>query len=350
MTHHVSRETFLSKCFRYTPKLMICAFVFSFISLVSTPAAASPKQSKPFVVAVSQIVEHVALDQVYQGFLSEMKNLGYAEDDNWIVMYRNAQGNVTTSSQIAYSLMAYDPKPDVFIAIGTPTAQSAIAAGRKNKIPVIFAAVTDPISSKLVTDLEEHRPLVTGVIDFPPILKQIDLMKTILPDLKKVGVLYNNGESNSESVIKAFKKAAKDQGIDVVDGIVSKSADLTLAFRRLYSQGVQAIYVPQDNTVISAAPRLAQLSYAMKLPVFTSDNGSVKQGALASRSYSYEAVGRKVAQYAHRIHKGEDAGKLPIQPPEKHALYLNLEAAEILEIEIPQELVDSAIIYKKEAS
>lgn len=336
----VSRET----------KRTLISTLFALVSCLfcySVSANDQKAESKSFVLAISQIVEHPALDAVREGLLSYLSQNGFVDSKNLHVIYKNAQGNITTSSQIAYSLMAYDPKPDVFIAIGTPTAQNAIAAGRKNKTPVVFSAVTDPVSSRLVGKLDEKTPLVTGVIDFPPIDEQIILLKTFFPDLKKVGVIYNSGESNSVSVIKTFTEKAKKQNIEVFEKIVTKAVDLTLAFRDLYANGVQVIYVPQDNTIISAAPRLAQLSYTLKIPVFTSDNGSVEQGALASLSYGYHTVGEKTGEYALRIFKGEEASSLPITTPEKYSLYINVQAAEKLNIEIPEDLLKKAVIYPK---
>lgn len=304
------------------------------------------QEKKNMVLAISQIVEHASLDAVREGLLDVLHQKGYKEGDNLVVLYRNAQGNIATSTQIAQTLMANDPLPHVFVAIGTPTAQGAISAGRKHKIPVVFAAVTDPVSSKLVKDLEDHRPLVTGVIDFPPLKEQIQIMRKFVKSLTKIGVIYNSGESNSVSVIEKFKGVAADENVQVVEAVISKSSDVALAFRKLNAQGVQVVYIPQDNTVISAIAQIAHLSYGTGIPVFTSDNGSVEQGAFASLSYSYEAIGQKTGDYVMRIHSGEKAKDLPIAPPESYALYINKTAAEKLSIALPKDIEESATLYE----
>ncbi len=341
----VSRETFT----KMLTAVGVSAFFFTSQVGATEQAAsnATPKSQEvaPLNLAILQIIEHPALDQVRQGAMDKLKELGYQEGNNLVISYKNAQGNIAVSSQTANALMANDPKPNVFMAIGTPTAQSAISAGRKHRIPVVFAAVTDPVSSKLVSDLEDHRPLITGVIDFPPIQDQLKLMMEIVPDIKKVGVIYNSGESNSVSVIKAFKKQAEEMGIEVVDGIVSKSSDISLSFRRLHAENVKVIYVPQDNTVISAAASLAQLSIATNIPVFTSDSGSVQQGALATLSYQYYDVGQKAAEYVVRLHNGEDALDLPIEAPATTSLYINTDTAAKLGIKIPQGLLEKATLF-----
>ncbi len=299
------------------------------------------------VIAISQIVEHPSLDTARQGILDALKDYGLIDGENVTILYKNAQGNITTSSQIAQNLASHTPKPTVFVAIGTPTAQGAISATRGKGIPIVFTAVTDPVSSRLVKDLKTPSKRLTGIIDYPPLDAQINLMKTVLPKLKIIGVLYNPGESNSVSVIKAFKEKAKKQGITVIDAPVGKAVDLALAVQKLLGKEVQALYVPQDNTVISAMPQLAGLSYTHKIPVFTSDNGSVKEGAFASISYSYYTVGRKTGEYIKRLMDGEALENLPITTPSTHQLYINTTAAKALGLNVPENLLKTAVLYPK---
>lgn len=311
---------------------------------------AKSAEKQPFIIAISQIVEHPSLDAARQGILDALRDYGFIDGENISILYKNAQGNITTSSQIAQNLAANTPKPTVFVAIGTPTAQGAISATRGKEIPIVFTAVTDPVSSRLVKDLTTPSKSVTGVIDYPPPLEaQINLMKSLLHGLKTVGVLYNPGESNSVSVIKTFKEKAEKEGIRVIEAPVAKAVDLALAVRKLVGKGVQALYVPQDNTVISAMPQLASLSYFHKVPVFTSDNGSVKEGAFASISYSYYTVGRKTGEYIKRVLGGENIENLPITTPSSHKLYINTTAAQALGLELPENLFETAILYPKVA-
>jgi len=314
--------------------------------LLSLVTLCSAQSADPLpVVAVSQIIEHPSLNAVLKGILDYLKEHGLEPNKSMIWIYQNAQGNITTSAQIAQNLVAQTPKPAVFIAIGTPTAQGAIAATRGKDIPVVFAAVTDPKASRLVKDLDHPKNLVTGVMDYPPLDKQIKLMKQTIPTLKKIGLIYNPGESNSVSVIEAFKKLATAEGMEVVEAPVAKTTDITIAVRKLVSEHVDAIYVPQDNTVISAMSQLTTLSYHFKIPVFTSDNGSVKAGALASISYSYYSVGRKTGEYVKRILDGEDVKNLKITAPEKPQLYINTVAAQKLNLTLSANLLKKAITY-----
>lgn len=318
------------------------------MGLLSLFAKADEPNALP-VIAMSQIVEHPALDAARQGLLDYLADNGYVDGKNVTILYRNAQGNITTSSQIAQNLAAHDPAPAVFVTIGTPTAQGAIAATRGRPTPIVFMAVTDPVSSRLVKDLTTPNKKITGIIDYPPLDQQLALIQKVLPTLKTIGVLYNPGESNSVSVIKDLKAKAKKLGIDVIDGPLSKAIDLGGAIGRLMRKGVEALYVPQDNTVISAMPQLAALSYEYKIPVFTSDNGSVKEGAFASISYSYYGVGQKTGSYIKRILNGESIDSLPITTPETFQLYVNKDAVKALGLVLPKDFLKDATVYPKDA-
>lgn len=142
-------------------------------------------------VAITAIVEHPALDAVRQGVIDELRAEGYEQGKNLQLDFQSAQGNTATAGQIAKKFAGNNP--DVIITIGTPSAQSMVAATRK--IPIVFAAVTDPVAAKLVTSWEPSKTNVTGVSDELPLQPQIDLMKQVVPNLKTVGYVYSPGKS-----------------------------------------------------------------------------------------------------------------------------------------------------------
>jgi putative ABC transport system substrate-binding protein len=299
-------------------------------------------------VAVSQIVAHPSLDAVRQGVIEALDKAGFTDQKTMKWVYQNANGNITTSVQIAYNLVALKPKPSVIIAIGTPTAQSVITATKNSPIPVIFTAVTDPVTSHLVKDIKHPRGLITGIVDFPPIEKQLTFMAEVISSLKTIGVMYNPAESNSVTVIDKFTKNAQQQGYKVIASPITKAADIGPAAKRLIDQKVDAIYVPQDNTIVAAMPSLASIGRQYKCPIFTSDNGSVKDGALAALSYSYLDIGRKTGDYVVKILQGEDVKSLPITAPEHPKVYINQETVDALGLKIPDHILKQAEVYKEE--
>ncbi len=217
-------------------------------TLFSTPFTASAETA---TVAVSQIVEHPALDATRQGLLDGLKEKGYEEGKNLNFTYQTAQGNPAIAVQIARQFVG--EKPDVLVGIATPSAQALVAATKS--IPVVFTAVTDPVGAKLIKDMDKPSANVTGLSDLSPVAQHVALAKELLPEMTAIGVVYNPGEANAVALVELLREAAKNQGLKVVEGTALKSADVQSAAQIVASQA-DAIYAPTDNTVASAIDAL----------------------------------------------------------------------------------------------
>jgi putative ABC transport system substrate-binding protein len=296
-------------------------------------------------IGISQIVAHPSLDEVYQGFVDALQEGGWKNGENVTLVYKNANGNIITSAQIARDLISLNPKPKVIMAIGTPTAQSILAAARNTPIPVVFGAVTDPVSSRLVKDINNPQGLITGIIDFPPIAEQIAFMAKVIPHLKTIGIIYNPGEPNSVVVVEQFKGSAAKAKYKIILSPISKTTDINQAAQKLIDKKVDAIYIPQDNTVVAAMPALAQICLQAKCPLFTSDSGSVKNGALAALSYSYYDVGHSAGTYVIQLLQGKDIKSLPIRAPSKPKIYINEATRKALDFVMDDAILQSAEKY-----
>ena len=266
----------------------------------AAPAAADVKK-----VAITAIVEHPALDNVRQGVLEELKAQGFEEGKNLQVDFQSAQGSTATAGQIAKKFAG--DKPDVIVAIATPSAQSVVAATKS--IPVVFAAVTDPVAAKLVSSWEASKTNVTGVSDELPLSPQIDLMKKIVPTLKSVGYVYSPGEVNSTVVLEQLKTELGKQGIEVAAAPAQRSADVPTAARSLKGKA-DLIYTSLDNNVVAAYESLYKVAVENKLPLVASDTDSVKRGAVAALGVNYHDMGKKTGEIVARILKGEAPGDI----------------------------------------
>ena len=180
-------------------------------------------------IAVTAIVEHPALDGVRAGAIEQLKAEGFEEGKNIIIEFQSAQGNPATATQIAKKFAG--DKPDVVLAISTPSAQ-AMAAASKN-IPIVYAAVTDPVAAKLVPSWEASNTNITGVSDLLPLEPQIDLMRKLVPNLKNVGYVYSPGEINSTVVLEQLKTALSKQNINLVPVAAQRTTDILPAARSL---------------------------------------------------------------------------------------------------------------------
>ncbi|PCL21627.1 ABC transporter substrate-binding protein, partial [Snodgrassella alvi] len=198
----------------------------------------------------------------------------------------------------------------VIVTIGTPSAQSMVAATRK--IPIVFAAVTDPVAAKLVTSWEPSKTNVTGVSDELPLQPQIDLMKQVVPNLKTVGYVYSPGEINSTVVLGQLQSLLAKDGITVAAAPAQRTTDVPMATKSLQGKA-DLIYTSLDNNVVSAYESMYKVAKDMKMPLVASDTGSVKRGAAVALGVNYHELGTATGKIVGRILKGEQAGNIAPQ-------------------------------------
>lgn len=298
-----------------------------------TPLSSSADTS----IAITQIVEHPALDSVRQGVKDELAAAGLEEGKNLKWNYESAQGNAATAAQIARKFAG--DSPDVIVAIATPSAQTMAAAVRN--IPVVFSAVTDPVGAKLVKNMDKPGKNITGVTDLTPIDRHMELVKRVVPTAKTVGVIFNPGEANSITLLDLVKKYAPAQGMQVVAASASKSSEVLSAARSLVGKA-DVIYIPTDNTVVSAFSAVVKVGQNAKLPVVAGDTDSVKQGAVAALGFNYYDVGRQTGKIVLQILNGAKPGSIAVQGVEKMELFVNPESAKKMGISLDKSLIAEA--------
>lgn len=316
-------------------------------SLILALALNSPAFSQSFPshkhMALTQFIEHVAVDAVRLGLLEELGKQGYKEGENLTVTYDNAQGNTATAGQIARKFLGL--KPDVIVALTTPSAQGMIKTVGKDSIPIVFSAVTDPVEAGLVSSLMDHpTENVTGVMDAPPIKQQMEFIKTLLPTAKTIGVLYNPGDSGSVASLETIRQEAEAQGFTLIEATPIRSSDIQGAILSFVGK-VDAIYTPLDNMVVSAMKTVTSLALKHKLPVFSADSGSVESGALACMGYSYHHVGLKTGEIVADILEGKKSSEIEVASPEKIDIFINRNTLETLKISLPETIRAQAHFY-----
>ncbi|GAA5793186.1 ABC transporter substrate-binding protein [Vibrio cholerae] len=297
--------------------------------------------AKTAKVAVSQIVEHPALDATRQGLLDGLKAKGYEEGKNLEFDYKTAQGNPAIAVQIARQFVGENP--DVLVGIATPTAQALVSATKT--IPIVFTAVTDPVGAKLVKQLEQPGKNVTGLSDLSPVEQHVELIKEILPNVKSIGVVYNPGEANAVSLMELLKLSAAKHGIKLVEATALKSADVQSATQAIAEKS-DVIYALIDNTVASAIEGMIVAANQAKTPVFGAATSYVERGAIASLGFDYYQIGVQTADYVAAILEGKEPGSLDVQVVKGSDLVINKTAAEQLGITIPEAVLARATSTK----
>ena len=288
-------------------------------------------------VAVTAIVEHPALDAVRDGVKDALKAAGYEDGKNLKWQYQSAQGNTGTAAQIARKFIG--DKPDAIVAIATPSAQAVIASTKT--VPVVFSAVTDPVAAKLVPSWEASKNNVTGVSDLLALDKQMDLVKQVVPNAKRIGMVYNPGEANSAVVVKELQALLPKMGWTLVTAAAPRSVDVSSAARSLVGK-VDVIYTNTDNNVVSAYESLVKVGQDAKIPLVASDTDSVKRGAVAAYGINYRDLGEQTGRMVVRILKGEKPGDIKTEVSSKMELFVNPGAAEKQGVKLPDDLVKAA--------
>ncbi|POB87026.1 ABC transporter substrate-binding protein [Vibrio vulnificus] len=316
---------------------LIATAVLAGAALISSHSV----MAKTAKVAVSQIVEHPALDATRQGLLDGLKAKGYVEGENLEFDYKTAQGNPAIAVQIARQFVG--ESPDVLVGIATPTAQALVSATRS--IPVVFTAVTDPVGAKLVKSMEQPGKNVTGLSDLSPVSQHVDLIKELLPNAKAIGVVYNPGEANAVTLVELLKKSAAEKGLKVVESTALKSADVQSATQAIAAKS-DVIYAPTDNTVASAIEGMIVAANQAKKPVFGGATSYVEKGAIAGLGFDYYQVGVQTADYVAAILEGQEPGKLDVKVATGSDLVVNQGTAEKLGITIPVSVLSRATDVK----
>ncbi len=308
------------------------------IALAATAAIALPARADEVTVAITAIVEHPALDAARDGIKDALAAAGYKEGENLKFIYESAQGNPATAAQIARQFAGEAPNV-IIVPISTPSAQAVVSSTRD--IPVVFTAVSDPLGAQLVKDMEKPGGNVTGLSDMSPVAEHVALIKEILPNAKSIGYLYNSGEANSVSLLAALKTEAEKAGLTVVESAATKSAEVQGAARALVGRA-DAIYVPTDNTIISALEGAVAVAEESKLPLFTADTDSVSRGSIAALGFNYYDVGKQTGEVVVRVLKGENPGDIAVKVAAGSDLVINKGAAAKMGVTLPESVLGRA--------
>ncbi len=289
--------------------------------------------STTYQIGITQIVSHPSLDASREGFKQALAEAGLEVDYD----EQNAQGDQATATSIA-TKFASDNK-DLVLAIATPTAQAAAQA--ITDTPILFTAVTDPVSAELVDSNEAPGGNVTGTTDLNPVEQQIGLVKQLKPDATTLGIIYSSGEVNSQVQVELAREAAAKEGLTVKEAAVSNSSEVQQGAQSLAD--VDVIYVPTDNIVVSALESVIALGEAEQIPVIAGEGDSVQRGAIATYGIDYTKLGYQTGQMAVRIlTEDADPATMPVESQSDVQLILNEGAASRMGVTLSPELLGQA--------
>lgn len=288
--------------------------------LVSSVCCATTKPKK---VLISQVIEHPALDATSKGIIDGLAKKGYKRDVNLDIRIESAQGNASLAAQIANKFVMQ--KPDVVVGVGTLSAQSFAKYTASDKVKLVFASVTD--SSKIST------VNTTGVSNFVKLEPQLELFLKLQPNLKRLGILYNPGEVNSVSIVNQLETICPKFNIILVKQAVPKSSEVPQAANKL-AANCDAIFISNDNTMLSAMQSIVKAVNAKHIPLYVSDTAAVANGAVAALGPNQYSIGVETGIMIAKILDGQEIATLPIKFPSKTEVCINSAAAQLAGIEV----------------
>lgn len=295
--------------------------------------------NKTYKIGISQFVDHPALNSAREGFIEALESKGYKDGDKITIEYQNSQNDMITCQTIASNFVSQ--KKDMIFAVATPNAQAAY--NKTKDIPVLITAVTDPVEAGLVKSMDKPETNVTGTSDATPIDKQLELLVKLLPKAKKIGVIYNTSESNSEIQINRLKELAKSLELEVKAQGVTSVNEVTQAASQLLSE-VDVMYVPTDNMIASSMPILLSKTMEKGVPIVGSEKAHVEAGAVITEGIDYRNLGFQTGLMAVEIIEGKVPSELPLQTLKDTQLVINKDSAKKLGINIPDDIMKSAVV------
>jgi putative ABC transport system substrate-binding protein len=318
---------------------LLFAVVAVALALILLAGCGGPKpQEKTFTIGVNQFMQHPLLDQVAKGLTDELASAGISSQHGDRVTLKNANGEASVAVQINKQFV--DQKVDLIVALGTPAAQSACKA--TTTIPIVFGAITDPVQAGIAQSIERPGGNKTGTSDRWPFEQQVALIKQIVPRAKRVGIVLNPAESNTQASMGYIRPALRKEGLQAVEVPVANTAEVYGAAKSLIGR-CDVLLIPGDNTVIAAIDTLVKIAREHRIPLIGGSEDLVKKGSIATYASDYYQIGRTTGKIVVQILKeGRQPGTIPVSVAEESSLVVNEKAAAQQGVTIPASLLDKA--------
>lgn len=298
-------------------------------------------QNSPRELWIISSVVNANYEQAQKGILAGLQDSGLKQGQDYTVVIRNAQGDMSTLTSIMDAAAA--AQPDLIFAINTPTLQAALQR-LSPSIPLVFTNVADPMAAGAGTSYTEHLPHVTGLSSLSDFAGMVDLVLQIKPQAKRIGTLFVPAEVNSVVYKDHLEKAAVARGLQLVSVPVNSSAEMTEAAQMLCSQKLDAICQISDNLTGECMATIIKVSQKAKVPLFTFVSDYVAEGAALSWARDYYQGGKDAASVAVRILRGENPQSIPFATFSHTRLFVNPDAAKACGLSIPPALLEKAEI------
>lgn len=321
---------------KFIASITLGALLFASLTACSTKQEVKPaketvtENSEKYIIGIVQTMNHPSLDEIREYTIIGLEELGLK--DKIEIVYKDAQGDPSNINTIVSQFVGEEV--NMIIPIATGAAQTTASATKD--IPIVFAAVSNPVEAGLVKDLKITDSNITGVSNAIAVEEILDLSQELTPGIKTYGLIYNQGEINSATGIKRAKAYLSSKGYEYVEATIANSGELLQATQSLIGKNVDAIFTPNDNTVATAMPILASEAIKAKIPVYVGVDSLVKDGGLATVGIDYKTLGRQVAAMVKRIYEGQTIAENPVEQIKENSKIINKTTAEALGLKIDE--------------
>ena len=312
-------------------KVMI--ILLSVLMVLSLSACGAKKDDSTIKVGILQLMTHESLDEAREGMKDYLAEAGY---DNIEYVYQNPEGDQSNLTTMADSLI--NGNCDVIVAIATPCAQ--VLMNTNIDTPIVGTAITDYVSAGLVKSNDKPGSYITGVSDYFSSSKQVDLIKELVPEISKVGILYTSSETNSELQANEMLKALEEAGVKSVVKTTPDKNATSETITALVNEGVELIYIPTDNNLAASMGSVLQSSEEYHMPVVVGATAMVSDGGLANVGIDYYELGKLTGEVVKKVLDGNDTATMPVVYLEEGKINYNSKVAERIGYTVPDSIIE----------
>ncbi len=309
----------------------LIALTLAALMLLSLSALAD--EAPVYKIGICNYVDHASLNQIVDNLTAQLKVLGAEKGVTFEIMYDNANADGGQMQMIITKFI--DEKVDLMVGIATPVAMTMQGMTEDNQIPVVFAAVSDPLAVELVASLEQPGANITGTSDYLNTDALIDLIFAVNPDAHKIGFLYDLGQDAATTPVNTARALLKAKGIEIIERNGSNAQEVMQAAEALASDQVDAVFTPTDNTIMDAESAICEIFQEAKIPHYAGADSFALNGAFLGFGVDYANLGRETANMAAEILvDGKKPAEVPVKTFPNGTATLNVETVEAMGLDL----------------
>lgn len=307
----------------------LTALILALALACSVFAFAAAEEKKVYTIGICNFVDDASLNQIIENIETRLQEIGEERGVTFVVVKDNCNMDGSVMQQIIGNFMADDV--DLMVGVATPVAMTMQGMTEEKKIPVVFAAVSDPVGAGLVNSLEAPGANITGTSDYLDTAAVLNLIFAANPETKKVALLYNPSEDASTAPIAQAKEILAARGVEVKEYTGTNAAEVMLAADAIVNDGMDAVFTPTDNTIMSAELSIYEKFADAKIPHYTGADSFALNGAFLGYGVDYANLGRETADMiAAVLLDGADPATLPVRTFDNGTATVNTETCEAI--------------------